>query len=90
MSIQRWGLSKSWIGEYVTFQDHLAAYEDVKERAYRHGVEQSKEACIAAVEALGQQHPKWNATSTHYEDCWKQHSECALTYAIDILREVKP
>lgn len=29
--------------------DPLAAYEDVKERAYRHGVEAMRAACIKAV-----------------------------------------
>lgn len=38
------------------------------------------------VEALGQQHPKWDAISTHYEGCWKHHAECALTLAIAAIK----
>lgn len=45
-----------------------------------------RERAAERVEAVGKQHPKWDLMSTHYEDCWKHHSECALTLALAAIR----
>ena len=85
MSIQRYGdPSRDYMipadaeGFLVLYADHVAAVNDALTEA------------LDAVAAVGQQHPKWDLMSTHYEGCWKHHSECALTLAlaaIDALRE---
>lgn len=69
------------------------AIHDATRAAQRFDYEQGRtdalDAARDAVERVGQQHPKWDLMSTHYEDCWRHHSECALTLAlaaIDALR----
>lgn len=60
MSIQRYDVTyrpeedpQPWSeGRYVTYADHVAAYDDVKGRAYLSGAEAMRAACIAAVEAM--------------------------------------
>ena len=53
--------------------------------AYNCGVYDATKRIRQAVEGLGQKHPKWDLMSTHYEDCWKHHSECALTLVLSII-----
>lgn len=75
-------------GEYVLYADHVAAIAEAERlhlTHYEDGIKAERDRIRQAVEALGQQHPKWDALSTHYEDCWKHHSECALTIVLSII-----
>lgn len=94
MRIQRWRESEVMIadnehGWWVKYDDHVAAMEAEAESAHDlgviYGINHERARIKAAVQALGQQHPKWDAISTHYPDCWKNHSECALTLVLAII-----
>ena len=54
MSIQRWDMPGDYRmvarpddGPWVAYADHVAAYEDVKKRAYLHGLDAAREAVAA-------------------------------------------
>ena len=79
----------TWRGPVVTYADHVAAlltqdrqHGEQSHGHYMDGYAAALDAARDAVEAVGQQHPKWDLMSTHYEDCWRHHSECALTLAL--------
>ncbi len=57
--------------------------------SYTYGHRAALDAARDAVEELGKRHPKWDLMSTHYEDCWKHHSECALTLALAAIDALK-
>lgn len=80
-------------GFVVLYADHLAALEEESHAARQDCMTHQADALTNAyyrVEALGAQHPKWDVFSTHYEGCWKHHSECALNLALDLIDPNQP
>lgn len=82
-------------GRYVLHDDHAQAMLNAAlthEREWLEGTAKARDTALrealAAVEALGQTHPKWDLMSTHYEGCWKNHSECALTLALAAIQRL--
>jgi hypothetical protein len=80
MSIQRWDMPGDYRmvarpddGPWVAYADHVAAYEDVKKRAYLHGLDRAREA----VAVLADPQPDVEYLPVH-----------AVLAAIDALRPV--
>lgn len=47
--------------------------------------------CIEMVQDMARKLPRWKATdTTHYQECWKHHPECALVAVLATLEEVQP
>lgn len=42
---------------------------------------------VARVLRVATQLPRWNTVNTHYEECWKYHTECLATLLIDVMEE---